>query len=155
MPLRSILYTIVFASLLGAIVTKPSLAFSAPARACSDASYDAMLQRADEATTRNDKREAARIFADAAQARLRCARQVRGDERASLIDDFAGSIENAAASAVGAADYTNACRLAHEEVEVLQDQLRRRDMTSLWQRTLKSRLSGTYLYLSACKMRRG
>jgi hypothetical protein len=46
-----------------------------------------------------------------------------------LIDDFAGSIENATASAVGAADYTNACPLAHEEVEVLLDQLRRRDMT--------------------------
>jgi hypothetical protein len=77
MALRSILYTIVFASLLAAIVTKPSLAFSAPARAYSDASYDAVLQRADEATTRNDKGEATRIFADAAQARLRCARQVR------------------------------------------------------------------------------
>jgi len=155
MPLYLIPCAIVFALLSIPVVMKPGLAFSAQARACSDAPYEKMLQRADEATTRNNKREASRIFTDAAHSRLRCASQARGDERASLIDDFAGSIENAATAAVGAADYTNACRLAHEEVGVLQDQLQRRDMTSLWQGTLKSRLSGTYLYLSACKMRRG
>lgn len=155
MALRLILCVIAFVSILAPSVTNPKPGLAAPAPACSDASYDQMLQRADEATRRNDKRDASRIFADASHARLRCAGQARGDERASFIDAFAGSIENAAAAAVGAADYGRACRLAHEEVEVLQEQLRHRDMTSLWQRTLTSRLSGTYIYLSACKMRRG
>jgi hypothetical protein len=146
------LCVIAFASTLAPSVATSSADSLAKTSECSPAAYDAMLGRADEATTRHDEHEASHIFTEAAHSRLRCAERARGDERASLIDDFAGSIENAASASVGAADYTRACRLAHEEVEVLQGQIRRHDMTSLWQRTMKLRLSGTYIYLSACKM---
>lgn len=133
-------------------VAKPNADSRAKSSECSPAAYDTKLARANEASTRHDEREASRIFADAAHSRLRCAKNARGDERASLVDDSAGSIENATSASVGAAEYARACRLAREEVQVLQDQLQHRDMSALLQRTIKSRLSGTYIYLSACKM---
>ena len=136
------LIALALVSVVAVAISIPCDTVAAPSATCSDASYDEMLQHADGATARNDKREVSRLFTDAAHARLRCAEVARGDQRASLIDDFAGSIENAVSASVGAADYARACRLAHEEVDVLQDQLRHRDMTSLWQRTLRARLSG-------------
>jgi hypothetical protein len=122
---------------------------------CSDASYNRLLQRGDDATAQHAQAAAAGAFREAAELRLICAKRATGDNRALLLDDYAGTIENAASSAVGAGDYVQACRLARGEVSELKDQLQRRDMSPLWRKTLKSRLSGTYMYLSACTMPAG
>ena len=117
---------------------------------CHEQECNKLLGEQDSLRQSQDYRTGEKTSLAAAQLRLKCSEEVRGDQRAFFLDDYAADMESAIGFAGSLRDDRKGCALVREDKYVLKQAIASNKFSAKWTGALTSRIDGAAIYKGMC-----